>query len=92
VLPQVETPDWRLPSGEELATEASDRFKFALLVIRLLRSDQSASSPEPLRQAQPVLADLAARNRAGPAARPTWDEWIDAFSAAIPLASTNVPT
>lgn len=91
VLPQVETPDWRLPSGEELATEASDRFKFALLVIRLLRSDQSASSPEPLRQAQPVLADLAARSRAGPAARPTWDEWIDAFSAAIPLASTSVP-
>jgi hypothetical protein len=90
VLPPIETPDWQLPDGEELATPAGDRFKFGLLAIRLLLSDQSANDPRLLRGAQPALAKLAARSRAPSAARPTWSEWIDALDAAIPIASVSV--
>ncbi|MFC0533333.1 hypothetical protein [Phytohabitans kaempferiae] len=93
VLPQFETPDWRLPAGEELATPASDRYKFGLLAVRLLLADQAAGDPGPLRAIPALvpLADLAARSLAAPPVRPDWNEWLTALDAALPLASDALP-
>lgn len=57
-LPQLETPDWEVPDGEELATVYSDTYKLGLLALRLLSGDQhtrdprqlSLTTPKPLRQ------------------------------------------
>ncbi|GAA1507263.1 hypothetical protein GCM10009827_021750 [Dactylosporangium maewongense] len=89
-LPPVETPDWQLPSGEPVGTKAGDRFKFGLMVIRVLCSDQSLRDPEELRPGFPALADLARQAQLAPDERPGWDEWIDAIEAAKPGASTAV--
>ncbi|AVT28295.1 hypothetical protein C6361_00910 [Plantactinospora sp. BC1] len=95
VAPQVETPDWRLPEGEALGTEAGDRYKFGLLVLRLLLSDQAARDPAELTAARKLfadVADLAARSRREPDARPDWPEWTAAFDAVLPLSDEIVPT
>lgn len=89
-LPPVETPDWQLPSGEPTATKAGDGFKFGLMVIRVLCSDQSLRDPEALRPEFPALADLARRAQLAPGERPGWDEWIGAIEAAKSTASTEV--
>lgn len=57
-LPQVETPDWQVPRGEELATVESDTYKLGLLAVRLLAGSQHIrdaeavppNTPRPLRQ------------------------------------------
>ena len=57
-LPQVETPGWETPAGEELATIYSDAYKLGLLALRLLAGDRDttnlrhipSTTPEPLRQ------------------------------------------
>lgn len=47
VLPQGETPDWRVGDlgEEELATRASDVYKFGLLAARLFAGDQHTTDP-----------------------------------------------
>jgi eukaryotic-like serine/threonine-protein kinase len=45
VLPQVETPEWEVPAGEELATVQSDTYKLGLLTLRLLTGDQHTKNP-----------------------------------------------
>lgn len=56
VLPQGETPDWRVGDlgAEELATQASDVYKFGLLAARLFAGDQHttdlAATPVRLRR------------------------------------------
>lgn len=47
VLPQSETPDWRVGDvgDEELATGASDVYKFGLLGARLFAGDQHTTDP-----------------------------------------------
>ncbi|GAB3981450.1 hypothetical protein V1634_06290 [Plantactinospora veratri] len=95
VAPQVETPDWRLPEGEVLGTAAGDRYKFGLLVLRLLLSDQAARDPAELTAAMPLfadVADLAARSRRDPDARPDWAEWTAAFDAVLPHSNEIAPT
>ena len=44
-LPQVETPGWNAPAGEELATIYTDTYKLGLLALRLLTGDQDTTNP-----------------------------------------------
>ncbi|HQE15665.1 MAG TPA: hypothetical protein PLD01_11425 [Mycobacterium sp.] len=53
-LPQVETPGWEVPVGEELATVASDTYKLGLLALRLLVGDQDVSDPQRLPTSAPA--------------------------------------
>jgi eukaryotic-like serine/threonine-protein kinase len=54
-LPQVETPGWDIPSGEELATIYSDTYKLGLLALRLLAGDHDTTNPQHLPPATPDL-------------------------------------
>lgn len=47
VLPQGETPDWRVGDvgEEELGTSASDVYKFGLLAVRLFAGEQHTTDP-----------------------------------------------
>src|SRR5262249_5777931 len=45
-LPQVETPGWAAPPGEELATIYTDTYKLGLLALRLLAGDQDIKNPQ----------------------------------------------
>lgn len=64
VLPQGETPDWRVGDlgDEELATRASDVYKFGLLAARLFAGDQQTADPvtAPLRLRRHIGRCLAA--------------------------------
>ncbi len=46
VLPQVETPGWEVPRGEELGTAYSDTYKLGVLALRLLAGDQDSKSAD----------------------------------------------
>nr|WSX77604.1 hypothetical protein OH826_29400 [Streptomyces sp. NBC_00899] len=89
VLPQAETPDWQIPDGEERATGASDVYKLALLAIRLVARDQTATDPAVLAAVSPALEDLARcsldPDRKG---RPTPALWAENLAAAVATAST----
>jgi serine/threonine protein kinase len=77
VLPQVETSDWEVPAGEELATPASDAYKLGLMAIRLFARDQSQCDPTVLGTISGQLAGLARRSLSpDPAARPAPAEWV----------------
>ncbi len=54
-LPQVETPGWNAPTGEELATLYSDTYKLGLLALRLLAGDQDTTNPGHLPDTTPAL-------------------------------------
>jgi eukaryotic-like serine/threonine-protein kinase len=54
-LPQLETPGWAVPAGEELATVASDTYKLGLLALRLLAGDQHATNPQQLPATTPTM-------------------------------------
>ena len=55
VLPQMETPDWEVPAGEELATIYSDTYKLGLLALRLLAGDQHTKDLQQLPPTTPKL-------------------------------------
>jgi len=44
----METPEWEVPTGEELATIYSDTYKLGLLALRLLAGDQHTKNPADL--------------------------------------------
>ncbi|OBG36072.1 hypothetical protein A5672_01415 [Mycobacterium alsense] len=54
-LPQMETPGWSVPPGQELATIYSDTYKLGLLALRLLAGDQDTKNPQHLPPATPAL-------------------------------------
>jgi serine/threonine-protein kinase len=54
-LPQMETPGWSVPSGQELATIYSDTYKLGLLALRLLAGDQDTKNPQHLPSTTPSL-------------------------------------
>ncbi|GAU65709.1 serine/threonine-protein kinase [Streptomyces sp. NBRC 110611] len=88
VLPQAETPDWQVPAGEEKATRTSDIYKFALLAIRLLAREQTATDPAALAALSPELGALARTSlTADPARRPTPSLWAEQLTAAGATAS-----
>ncbi|GAA4393969.1 hypothetical protein [Tsukamurella soli] len=78
VMPQLETPGWSVPAGEELATPQSDSYKLGLLALRLLVAEQDVTDPRMLPAfVTPMLRQLVtdtltrpARQRPGPA---VWD-------------------
>jgi serine/threonine protein kinase len=89
VLPQAETPDWQIPDGEEKATCASDIYKLALLAVRLIARDQTATDPTALTPVSPALAALARSSLdPDPARRPTPVLWAETLAAAGTTAST----
>lgn len=53
-LPQVETPCWNAPSGEELATISTDTYKLGLLALRLLTGEQDTTNPARLPATTPT--------------------------------------
>ena len=76
-LPQMETPEWEVPTGEELATIHSDTYKLGLLALRLLAGDQHTkdvqqvppTTPKPLRQ---LITDTLTND---PDRRPLPETW-----------------
>jgi eukaryotic-like serine/threonine-protein kinase len=54
-LPQMETPGWTAPAGEELATIYTDTYKLGLLALRLLAGDQDTKNPQHLPATTPGL-------------------------------------
>ncbi|MFC9931904.1 hypothetical protein [Streptomyces sp. NPDC127190] len=91
VLPQAETPDWQIPSGEERATRASDVHKLGLLAIRLFARDQTTTDPAALARISSGLGDLArASLDPDPASRPTPAAWAEELTAAA-ATTTNQP-
>ncbi|MFC7469957.1 hypothetical protein ACFQVA_23930 [Actinomadura keratinilytica] len=60
-LPQAETPDWEVPSGERKATPASDAYKLALLAVRLLGRHQTSTDPAALASYGPELGGWRVR-------------------------------
>ncbi|MFG1901456.1 hypothetical protein [Micromonospora carbonacea] len=94
VLPQVETVDWEVPSasGEQLATRASDSYKFALLCARLFAGDQTARDAGALSRAGADVRRLAEQGLAtDPGARPTLAEWLGPLDRALDAARTSAP-
>jgi serine/threonine protein kinase len=90
VLPQAETPDWQVPTGEELATRASDVYKLALLAVRIFAHDQTATDPAALATISPALGDLARTSLdPDPAQRPTLGVWAEQVASAVVVASTS---
>lgn len=76
-LPQMETPGWTVPAGEEPGTRASDAYKFALLATRVIARDQDATDPAVLAGVSSALGDLA-RKGLGPDQdqRPVLSAWV----------------
>ena len=54
-LPQVETPGWDTPPGEERATVYSDTYKLGLLALRLLAGDHDTKDPQHLPSTTPGM-------------------------------------
>ncbi|RLK59047.1 hypothetical protein [Actinokineospora cianjurensis] len=92
VLPQVETPDWRISDvgPEELATPDSDTYKLGLLAVRLFANDQQSSDPRrvPVRLRAKVTASL----RRDPDRRPSARSWVDALASAARDATDTSDT
>jgi hypothetical protein len=83
-LRQAETIDWQAPTGaEQLATRATDSYKFALLCIRLFAGDQGSRDPAALDRAGAAVEELATRALSvDPRRRPAMAEWRAALGAA----------
>jgi hypothetical protein len=91
-LPQVETGDWEAPAGEPRGTAETDRYKFALLCVRLFAGDQSGRDPSELRRAGIPLHALATRGLgADPGRRPSPADWLVALDAARPRPAARAP-
>jgi hypothetical protein len=90
VLPQVETTEWQLPDGEELATARGDAYKFGLLAARLFSRDQSSRDVGPLLDVSPTLGELAhLSQQEDTAGRLDLATWSPALALALRSASTD---
>jgi eukaryotic-like serine/threonine-protein kinase len=84
-LPQVETPGWEVPPGEELATVFSDTYKLGLLALRLLVGDQDSKSARAIPPTTPnalrkLIADTLNRS---PEKRPLPETWTYVLGNAV---------
>jgi hypothetical protein len=90
-LPQMKTPGWDTPAGEELATVDTDTYKLGLLALRLLASDQDTKTAQPLpftttRLLSQVITDTLTN---GPHSRPLPEAWIYVLRDAIEEAQQH---
>ena len=90
-LPQVETPGWEVPAGEELATAHSDTYKLGLLALRLLVGDQDVVDPERLPPTTPnplrrIITDTLTNQ---PATRPISQAWDYILKSAIEESNSD---
>ncbi|WP_194910348.1 LppU/SCO3897 family protein [Catenulispora rubra] len=93
-LPQVETPDWQAPAGEERATGATDVYKFGLVAVRVAAGDQATTDPARLAAMGGGLGDLARSSLDADAGqRPaTAGKWIGELRAAARTAPVVAPS
>lgn len=95
VLAQAETPEWQVPDreGEELATPATDAYKFGLLAVRLFAGDQQVRDPGAAgSRLRGEMRRLAGRSlSADPEQRPPPERWIRVLDTAIARAPASVP-
>jgi hypothetical protein len=86
VLEQAETADWEAPAGDrQIATPATDSYKFALLCARLFAGDQTVRLAPPAQRAGPALRRLVVQGlSADPAQRPEMAQWRRALAGTRP--------
>lgn len=87
-LPQVETPGWDAPSGEEMATIYSDAYKLGLLALRLVTGDHDTKNPQHLPSTTPamlcqIITDTLTNQ---PPQRPLPEAWTYVLGHAIEQA------
>jgi hypothetical protein len=84
-LPQVETPGWEVPAGEELATVYSDTYKLGLLALRMLTGDQDTTNPAHLPATTPAqLGQIITDTLTNPPhQRPLPEAWTSVLGHAI---------
>jgi S1-C subfamily serine protease/serine/threonine protein kinase len=87
-LPQVETPGWNAPAGEELATISTDTYKLGLLALRLLTGEQDTTNPAHLPTTTPtqlrqIITDTLTER---PNQRPLPEAWAYVLGHAIEQA------
>ncbi|MEX3107703.1 MULTISPECIES: hypothetical protein [unclassified Streptomyces] len=97
VLKPVQTPGWLLPEGEAPGTPEGDRYKFALLAVRLFLHEQHGTDLAGLRRMDAAVAGLAERGLSRePADRPALGDWLDplrrAYDSAPATWSAGAPT
>ncbi|OBG35455.1 hypothetical protein A5673_20040 [Mycobacterium sp. E3198] len=87
-LPQMETPGWSVPSGEELATIYSDAYKLGLVALRLLAGDQDTKNPQHLPPTTPSLLRQIITDTLNnePERRPLPEAWTYILGHAIEAA------
>lgn len=90
----METPGWEVPAGAEKQTSFSDRYKFGLLVLRLLAGDQRTRDVDRLPAGTPHrVRDMVGRTLAGDLSDlPTFSEWFGMLSVARDSADGSLPT
>ena len=93
-LPQVETPGWNAPYGEELATIYTDTYKLGLLALRLLSGDQDTTNPQHLPSTTPtqlrqIITDTLTKP---PHQRPVPEAWTSVLGNAIEQAQYQKKT
>ncbi|OBG35447.1 hypothetical protein [Mycobacterium sp. E3198] len=93
-LPQMETPGWDVPPGEELATLYSDTYKLGLLALRLLAGDQDTKNPQHLPPTTPsllrqIITDTLTNQ---PERRPLPEAWTYVLGHAIEEAQHHKKT
>ncbi|MFE7869500.1 hypothetical protein ACFUYE_04035 [Micromonospora humida] len=95
VLAQAETPEWHVPDAdaEELATPATDAYKFGLLAVRLFAGDQQTRDPQAARpRLDRHLVTLAGRSLdPTPHLRPAPQQWSDALERSIRRTPPTAP-
>jgi serine/threonine protein kinase len=93
-LPQVETPGWDAPAGEELATIYSDTYKLGLLALRLLSGDQDTKNPQHLPGTTPAqLRQIVTDTLTNPPhQRPLPEAWTSVLGHAIEHAQHKKKT
>ena len=93
-LPQVETPGWNTPPGEELATIYTDTYKLGLLALRLLTGDHDTTNPQHLpsttaAQLRQIITDTLTNQ---PHQRPIPEAWTSVLGHAIEHAQHQQKT
>ena len=93
-LPQMETPGWEVPAGEELATIYSDTYKLGLLALRLLVGDHDTTNPQHIPSTTPdllrqIITDTLTKQ---PQQRPLPEAWTYVLGHAIEHAQHQQKT